>query len=282
MTKLTLNSLQKYWIGFAFLCVGLIYFLYLPVNYDFDGTVFSQYLRYGLVNNDSTFIHHPQHPLYMPFNYYLYKALNALTGYNVLEYFHLQLSSFIFGLLTLFFSYKILSKITVSRFYQVSGVLLAALSYCLWYYSVEAEVHMPGLFFITAGFYLLFYKEGNPFALSRILLTVICFVAAAGFHLTNGLIVFSIFFIFIIEKQKFSNIFKFYALYSFFLAVGLVFFGWLIKLNLLKFYLNQLKGNDPLAGYTIVYSEKFTWSGIRESFRTISHAWVFPVSSLLA
>ncbi len=118
MKKLSFKSvewLEKFPVGIVILCIGLFYFIYLPVNYDFDGTVFSHYLRHGLVKGDLSAVHQPHHPLYIPVNYFLYKGLNTITGYNVLEYFHLQLFSLIFGMLTLWFSYKIIRQMTDSR-----------------------------------------------------------------------------------------------------------------------------------------------------------------------
>ena len=286
MIKLTktdfqsLKSLEKYLLLFTLFFIGLLYFRFLPLNYDYDGTVFSQYLRYAVVKNDLTPILHPHHLFYFPCNYLLYKSLHWLTGYQVLEYFHLQIFSLLFGLFTLGVIYKILYKITDSRFFSITGVLLIAFSYGIWYYSVEAEVDMPGLFFIAAGIYLLFFK---PFNTKNIVLSALLFSIAAGFHLTNGLIVLSVFFYFIYEKKSFVSILKFYLFYFFFLAIPYLFFYLSTKFDLVGEFKEQLSGSkDYFAGYKIVYWESFSFQSILDSLQVIATGILRPSSSLLS
>lgn len=258
MNKLSFKSTGKWVPGFILLLIGLIYFSFLPVNYDFDGTVFSQYLRYALVKDDLAVSFQPQHPLYIPVNYLLYKGLEKTTGYNVLEYFHLQLFSLCFGLLTLWLTYKIIKQITGPDHYflPIAGMALAAFAYGPWYYSVEAEVHMAGLFFVAAGMYLLFFKPGAD-QLPRTAGAAICFALAAGFHLTNGLIALAILIIFLLEKKPFLKIFRFFAFYGLFLLLELSLFALATRLNLLDFYKKELLGMDVQAGYKISY-----WTGL--------------------
>ena len=71
-----------------FLGVPLLYFIFLPVSYRFDGTVFSHMLRYALLKHDWMGIAQIHHLLYFPLNYWLYRALQALFHYQVLEFFH--------------------------------------------------------------------------------------------------------------------------------------------------------------------------------------------------
>jgi hypothetical protein len=278
MKKLSFKWPDKLTVGLVILGIGLIYFIFLPVSYDFDGTVFSHYLRSGLIKNDLKIIHQPQHPLYMPVNYFLYKALQVTLDYNVLEYFHLQLFALVFGLLTLWFCYKIIRQITDRRFFQAAGILLIAASYATWYYSVEAEVHMPGLFFVTAGMYLLFFKPGNPDRWTRALGAAACFALAAGFHLTNGLIAFSVFLVFLIERKSFTKIFRFFSLYAALLVLELAIFSWLSNINLLEFYKNQLSGQDVLAGYKISYWSGFSPINLWESLKAAANGILFPLS----
>jgi hypothetical protein len=266
----------------AIFCIGLIYFIYLPVNYDFDGTVFSQYLRNALISDDLVKTSQPQHPLYTPVNYLIYKGLNMAVGYNVLEYFHLQLFSLCFGLLTLWVSYKIVTKVTDRPFFHFAGMALIASCYGIWYYSVEAEVHMAGLFFITLGVYLLLFKPGPSDTYYHILAASFCFAVAAGFHLANGLIVFSVLLIFIIERKSFVKILQFFSLYFLFLLVELMVFVLITKVNLWAHYKNVLEGRDLLAGYKISYWTGFSLETLWESIKSAAHGILIPASPLLA
>lgn len=282
MNKLSFKSMTKWLPSLMLLLIGLIYFSFLPVNYDFDGTVFSQYLRYSLVKNDLSVTHQPQHPLYIPVNYLLYNGLKKTIGYNVLEYFHLQLFSLCFGLLTLWITYKIIKQLTGpdQHFLQIAGMALAAFAYGPWYYSVEAEVHMAGLFFIAAGIYLLFFKP-DPDNLTRTVGAAVCFALAAGFHLTNGLIVVAVLLAFIMEKKSIGKIVRFFVFYGVFLLLELSIFALASKINLLDFYKNQLQGNDILAGHKISYWTGLSIGGLWGSFKSAANGFLVPASPTL-
>ena len=268
-------------LGLVIFCIGVIYFAYLPVNYDFDGTVFSQYLRNALIRDDLVRTSQPQHPLYTPVNYLIYKGLKMAVEYNVLEYFHLQLFSLCFGLLTLWVSYKIIMKVTDQPFFHFAGMILIASCYGIWYYSVEAEVHMAGLFFITLGVYLLFFKPGPSDTLYRILAASFCFAAAAGFHLANGLITFAVLFIFIIERKSFAKIFRFFSFYFLFLLVELLGFVLITKVDMWDHYKNVLWGKDIMAGYEITYWTGFSPEALWESIKSAAHGILIPATPLL-
>lgn len=247
--------------------IALLYFIYLPVNYDFDGTVFSQHLRYALVKGDLNLELHPHHLFYFPCSFYLYKLLNSLLGYQVLEYYHLQLFSLVFGLLTLGVVYKILNHITGKQFFALMGVVLMAFSWGIWYYSVEAEVHMPGLFFIISGIYLLFFKPVNT---NNLVLSALLFSFAAGFHLTNGLIVFSVLLVFIYRKSPFLSMLKFLFFYFLFLAVPYFIFYLTTNYNILVLFKKLVfGGKDVYAGYEISYWAPVSFGSLFESLQTI-------------
>ena len=326
MSKISFKWPKELVLGVIIFCIGLVYFTYLPVRYDFDGTVFSQYLRYALIRDDLIVTAQPQHPLYIPINYLIYKGLETVSGYSMLEYFHLQLFSLCFGLLTLWVSYKIIKevaaapqaqkgvappaqkatlpadesrngekvgffcklfpginkKVTDRQFFYFAGMVLIACCYGTWYYSVEAEVHMAGLFFITAGVYLLFFKPGPPDKLSRTLAASFCFALSACFHLTNGLIAISVLLIFILEKKSFGKIFKFFSFYLLFLLVGLSVFTLITKVNMLVLYKKVSSGKDLLAGYKISYWTGFSLETLWESIKSAAYGILVPASPVLA
>ena len=281
MKKTTVNLSAKAILGLVILGIALVWFIYLPVSYDFDGTVFAQYLRHALVKNDLAATAQPQHPLYIPVNYLIYKGLNFIAGYNVLEYFHLQVFSLCFGLLTLLVSYKIIKELTEDKFYHFAGMVFIAFTYGIWYYSVEAEVHMAGLFFVAAGVYLLFFKRGDE-NLHRTLCAAFCFAMAAGFHLTNGLIAVSVLLIFIIEKKRFKTMVRFFSFYGLFLAVMLAVFVLICKVNLFAFFKNQFFVGDALAGYKISYWTSLSFSSLWGSITAAAAGLLIPKTSALS
>ena len=250
--------------------VGLIYFYYLPTSYDFDGTVFSQTLRNVLIKGGLEEIIQAHHPLYYPLAFFIYKALQITTGYNVLEYFHLQLFSLFFGLFTLVYCYKIVKKTVEPVAFQYIGIILIAFSYGFWYYSVEAEVHIAGLFFVTAGFYYTFFKYDTPLKLHQVVLSALCFSLAAGFHLTNGLIAVSVCLIFLIEKKTFVRIFQFLVFYFLFFFIIVSIFFIFHNTNPVDLFKNQLFGKDLLSGYYMNYWSDFSLSTLWQSLKAVA------------
>ncbi len=158
--------------------------------------------------------------------------------------FHLQLISLFFGILTLIFIYKILLSLTYKPFLSIAGVLMIAFSYAFWLFSVEAEVHMPGIFFIVSGIYFLFFQEKR----SKYFISAILFSLSAAFHLTNILILFSVFLLFITRKTKMKEILIFYGVYIPFTIFQYFLFSIFSKTDLISFYKNALFGKDPFAG----------------------------------
>jgi len=260
--------------------IGLIYFYYLPTSYDFDGTVFSQTLRNVLIKGGLGEVIQAHHPLYYPLAFFIYKALQITAGYNVLEYFHLQLFSLFFGLFTLIYCYKIVKKAVEPAAFQYFGIILIAFSYGFWYYSVEAEVHIAALFFVTAGFYYTFFKYDTPLKFHQVVLSALCFSLAAGFHLTNGLIAVSVCLIFIIEKRTFARIFQFLSFYFlFFFTITSIFFIF-HKANPVDLFKNQLFGKDLLTGYYMNYWSDFSLTTLWQSLKAVAGGILCPATKL--
>lgn len=262
--------LRETWLLIALLFfIALLYFRYLPVSYDFDGTVFSQHLRYALTKGTVTDVIHPHHLFYMPANFYLYKILQGVTGSTVLEYFHFQVFSLVFGLLTLWATYKILKRFTGPGFFSLAGTFLAAASYGLWYHSVEANEYVAGLFFVTLGAYILFTKPVNTWYTG---LSALFFALAAGFHLTNGLIVASalMFFFFIHKTGRWKNSLKFLGFYFFYLAIPYIIFYFVTGYNIFNLVKKVVVGGkDIFAGYAVSYWSEFSFSSLLDSFKSV-------------
>ncbi len=270
-----LSDKAIFWM--VLLIIGLLYFIYLPVSYDFDGTVFSHFLRYALLENNLSPVIQSHHLFYFPLNFIIYKTLNQLTGYQVLEYFHLQLFSLVFGLLTLMMSFRIMKKIIPDRFFSVLGVCLIAGSHGFWSYAVEAEVHMAGLFFVVAGIYVLFFK---PPALKNTILSALLLSMASGFHLTNGLICFSVLIYFIYERRTLVSGIQFFAFYGIFFTVPYLIYSLFIHHNLVKHLLNILFGVNMFSGYRINRWEGLSINGVFNSVKALGASMLVPVSDV--
>ncbi len=274
--------LRKILPGVVISLVGITYFYYLPVHYDFDGTVFSQALRYALIKGGLIHTVQPHHLLYFPFNFFTYKFLKITTGYNVLEYFHLQLFSLFFGLMTLILIYKIIKKTIEQIYFHFIGIILIAFSFGFWYYAVEAEVHIAGLFFVAAGFYYTFFKHDRSLDFRRIVLAALCFSAAAGFHLTNGLIVISVLLIFIIEKRSGGQIFQFLSCYAIFFLSQISVFFIIKRINIIEHFQSQLFGKEYLTGYGHSYWSDFSFATLWDSLKTTANGILFPSTKVTA
>lgn len=278
----SLGKWKKWLLPALLFFIALLYFRFLPVSYDFDGTVFSQHLRYALMKNSLLHTLHPHHLFYFPCTYWVYQVLQQLTGYRVLEYFHLQLISMCFGVLTLWFVHKILRHLTVSTFFSLAGTLLIAVSFGTWYHAVEANEYIAGLFFITAGLYYLYFrahKSGN-LALSAFFL-----VCSAGFHLTNGLIVFSclLYLVFVYSKERWKTSLKFLGFYSLFLSIPYIIYYLVAGINIIDFFKHILGGGrDSFAGYAVNYWSPVSLSSLFNSFKSVGESMIATETPFLS
>ncbi len=267
--------LKKYLFIFLILFIALIYFAYIPVSYNFDGTVFSHFLRYSIIKKDYMSKIHPHHLLYLPLGIITYKALSFISGTPLLEYFHLQIVSLFFGLLTLIFIYRILLSVTSKPFLSIAGVIMIAFSYSFWLFSVEAEVHMPGIFFIISGIFFLFFQEKHS---KKYFISAILFSLSAGFHLTNILILVSVLLVFIARKTKMKEILIFYGVYIPFTFFQYFLFSIFSKTDLISFFKNVLFGKDIFAGYRISYWSPISIETLFFSLNSVKNA-IFEGSS---
>ena len=262
---------EKMVLGLVVFFVGLIFFTYLPMNYDYDGTVFSQMLRYSLAHGELMPSLQSHHLLYFPLNYIIYRGLWRLAGYRVLEYFHLQLFSLAFGLAALVLVYLILRRLTSQRAIALGGTVLMAFSFGFWYYSVQAEVDMPALFFLLWCFYLLLPGE-KP----RIFLAALALALAACFHLTSLLILGSVFFIFLYQRRPWSDYLKFYGLCFLLVLVSQFAFYLITGTNPLAPMLRVMFGVSRATGYHLDYWSRITPASFLTSLNTVASGILYP------
>lgn len=249
-----------------FLIVLYVYLVFLPVTYNFDGTVFSHYLRYALVENDLQSVVQLHHLHYLPLNYWIYKTANTLFAYQPLEYYHLQLFSLFFALLSLIFIYKIVKALGMPLFFQLVTLFSTAFSYLFWIQGVEAEVHMAGFFFITAGLYYLWFKKET---LTNLSIAALLLAVASGFHLSNGLIALSALALLLVRRVKMRRVVQFYTLYATFFLLPYLLLKMTTRVPLLATARDILIGKEKLTGYTYTGTALSRWRGL--SFKNLAH-----------
>ncbi|MCX6555322.1 MAG: DUF2723 domain-containing protein [Candidatus Aminicenantes bacterium] len=284
MKKFACSSYFSGWpISLFLITSALLYFSFLPVNYSFDGTVFSHFLRYALIKHDWLGVTQIHHLLYFPANYLIYRVLEALFHYRVLEFFHLQLFSMLFAILNLGLVGRMLKKIGLTPALRLFGVAVVAFSYSFWLYAVDAEVHMPGVFFTLAGLYLLVFRETRA---STLALSALCFVLAAGFHLTNGLIVGTVFFYLLQKHSSWRRYLQFLLAY---LSFGLIFYGTYAALShkpIFRILYNIFFGPDIYSGYRLTSFHPpglttfiSSLSGLQHALLTQAGIWTWLISA---
>ncbi len=242
-----------------FFFIFYIYLVFISYSYNFDGVVFSQFLRYAVLANDLKTILAPHHLLYFPTAFISFKLVSMLPGYHMLEYFHLQLMSLFFGILTLVFIYKIFKSCQVEDFYRILGIFVLAFSFLFWFLSIETEVHMPGFFFMVSGLYFLFFKESN---LRNTIISALLLSLSAGFHLTNGLILFSAAAFFVCTRVKIKRALQFYSFYGLFLALPYLWLKLTTGIDLVSWARDTLVGKSAFTGYVYSGTRFSRWRGL--------------------
>jgi hypothetical protein len=249
--------------------VPLLYFIYLPVSYSFDGTVFSHMLRNALLKNDWLGAVQIHHLLYFPLNYLAYRILEALIHYRVLEFFHLQLFSMFFGVATLILVERMLKKLGLDLLLRLAGVAMVAFSCAFWLFAVDAEVHIPGLFFTTAGMVLLLFRQEKILPLAG---AAFCFALAAGFHLTNGLIVVTVFSYLLAKRASWRHFAAFFSDYFSSLALLYGTYAVIAHQPVLSMLTNIFFGPNAYSGYRSSSFHAPTLQTVASSFGSLKRA----------
>ena len=272
MKKISWSSNFSRWlIALACGAIALFYFSFLPVNYSFDGTVFSHFLRYGLFKHTLLPVVQIHHILYFPASYLIYRALEVMFHYRVLEFFHLQLFSMFFAIMTLALIGRMLKKLNLTLTMRLIGVATVAFSYAFWLYAVDAEVHIPGVFFVVAGLYLLIFRETKAYSLVG---AALCFALAAGFHLTNMLIAGTVFFYLLAKRVSWRRHMQFFLAYLFFMLILYGVFAVIAHKPVHTILYNVFFGSDIYSGYKNAYFKSLALPTVISSLVSLKHALV--------
>lgn len=271
-------------LGWLALLLGVagVYYLLLPVSYNFDGTVFAHYLRYAVVRGDLLAVLQFHHLLYFPLAYGAYEALLHLFSFRPLEYHFLQGVSLFFALASLAVIGYMLRKSVRDTFYAWAGTLVVACSYAFWLMAVEAEVHMAGFFFVAAGMALLLADDIRP---GRAVVAACLLALGCGFHLTNGLAFVAAAAMLWRQRARGRSWAGFLAAAALGLAVPLLLYSWSSGKSVSGFFRNALAGADVYAGYHISYwpplSPRAAWGALAALKNAVCSAAVWPVAGWL-
>ena len=272
MDKIDLPSPTKVILAaLVFLGVPLLYFIFLPVNYSFDGTVFSHFLRYALIKHNLLDVVQIHHLLYFPANYLVYRVLETIFHYRVLEFFHLQLFSMFFGVMTLVLIERMLKKLNLTLIMRLIGVAAVAFSYTFWLYAVDAEVHMAGVFFMVAGLYLLIFRETRAYSL---VWAALCFALATGFHLTNILIAGTVLFYLLYQRVPWRRYVQFYLAYLSFMLILYGVYAAISHKPVQRILYNVFFGSDIYSGYKSTYFKSLALPTVISALASLKDALV--------
>jgi 4-amino-4-deoxy-L-arabinose transferase-like glycosyltransferase len=251
--------------------IALFYFSFLPVNYSFDGTVFSHFLRYALVEHNWLGVTQIHHLLYFPANYLVYRVLELIFNYRVLEFFQLQLFSMFFGIMTLVVVERMLKKICLTLAIRLIGIAAVAFSYAFWLYALDAEVHMAGIFFVAAGLYLLIFRESKPYSL---VWAALCFALAAGFHLTNVLIAGTVLIYFLYQRAPWRRYAQFFLAYLSFMLLLYSVYAAIAHKPVYRILYNVFFGSNIYSGYKSTSFKALALPTVVSSLASLKHALV--------
>jgi len=147
---------------------------------------------------------------------------------------------------------------------------LLSSTYGIWYYAVNAEVHMAGLALAASGIYVLgAHGQGRGGVVFGALLLVL----AAGFHLTNGLLFVPACLALVWSRtQRWQRLFLFLLAYFIFLGGIYAVFAHLSGQEVIRFLASQVVGIDPYSGVPNGYWSSLGAAEQARSLRALAHA----------
>jgi hypothetical protein len=167
--------------------VGSIYIGHLSSQYNFDGTVFAFRVEKALGTGEFWELFHPRHLLYEPLGYLFYK-LAYISGSGLRSIIWLEIMDTIFGVAGLCLFHRLSLRLGMDRIIGAGITLCLAFSFGFWFFAVEPEVYVPGVFFLILGFFsiCMFMEKGLRGFIPALVLGVLAAVTM-GNHIVNGL-----------------------------------------------------------------------------------------------
>lgn len=185
-----------YWLDTLLLTAlaGSFFIGHLSFQYNFDGTVFAFRVEKAVVAGGVWELFHPRHLLYEPLGYLVYKSA-YLLGTGLRSIIWLEMLDALFGALAVALFHRLMLGICCDRVISAGACMCLAFSFGFWFFSVEPEVYVPGVFFLLLCFWLLLWciKSGRGRVFSAVVLGAASALSAAN-HVVNGLFIIVIFF----------------------------------------------------------------------------------------
>ncbi len=199
-----LHLLDTIIIAFIFLsvCLG-----HLSSQFNFDGTVFAFRVEKAAAGGGIWELFHPRHIFYEPAGYIFYSVAHAL-GPALRSIVWLEIMDAVFGAAALCLFHRLALRMGMSRVTAAGLTMCLAFSFGFWFFSVESEVYVPGVFFLLLGFRCLCYfmDRGKHGVGAAGLLGVLAALAMAN-HIVNGLFLIPLVFgaLFFLKKAEPKN-----------------------------------------------------------------------------
>ena len=156
--KSKLNFLLSLLPIITIFALSSLYIKTLSSNFNFDGVVYSIFLRNSIITKSPLSFLHYQHLLYQPISYFFY----ILSPIKLDPLIFLQFESLLFSLLSLVFIYLSLKKLTDDLVFASISLFFLGFSHIFWYYSVEAEVHSLSFLLLSISLYIII-KDGSEY-----------------------------------------------------------------------------------------------------------------------
>ena len=170
-----------------FIIFSSIYLAYLSSQYNFDGAVFALRVEQAVATGNVWELFHPRHLFYEPAGYILFRLAHAL-GSELRSIVWLEIMNAMFGAAALCLFHRLALRLGMGRLLGAGMTGCLAFSFGFWFFSVEPEVYVPGVFFLLVGLWMLFrfIEKGKAGLFPAALLGIIAAIAILN-HVVNSL-----------------------------------------------------------------------------------------------
>lgn len=162
--------------------------------------------------------------------------------------YNINLESAFFGVLTVYFVYKIIRHLSNSLYGAMSGALSLMVSHAFWLHSVIAEVYTLNTFFLSLLIYLSIKRESD---LKNLILFLIIFLLGLTNHLILALTLpaFLLFFFLNISPESRKKIIKLFLILAGILIIACLFFYFIYHETLIIRINDYLDKSPPILHY---------------------------------
>jgi len=253
--KIIMKNLTRYFFIIQSTLYLILTFLFLSKNYSFDAIGHSLVIEQP--NADLFF--HPYHLLYTPILYCFYQILLFLK-ISISGLLAGQIFSIISAIFCIYLIYKIADALFDNAIIKISCAALVNFSYWFWYYSMDAELHLPNMFILLLISYNILRYIQTSQKINFYIAVTLCGLAPA-FHQVNLMIFISALFLLTYTadtlKNKISVIIKFCTALFCFTIIPYLFCA---------YYFLKIKNFQTLMTWLTRYQQKGYWSNVTTNY----------------